>query len=85
MESCYDHGPDICNYVGEHCSIGEIVGYRFVATKYDNAVFRVLSGCVLSFGAYRVLLRAVLRAKGHTVLFLPLHLWSLGLLHVGYG
>ena len=39
MESCYDHGPDICNYVGEHCSTEEIVGYLPVATKADNAVF----------------------------------------------
>lgn len=39
MESCYDHGPDIWNYVGEHCSTEEIVGYRSVATKFDNAEF----------------------------------------------
>lgn len=39
MESCYDHGPDIWNYVGEHCSTEEIVGYLPVAIKADNAVF----------------------------------------------
>ena len=39
MESCYDHGPDIWNYVGEHCSTEEIAGYLPVAIKADNAVF----------------------------------------------
>ena len=39
MESCYDHGPDICNYVGEHCSTEEIVEYLSVAIEKDNAVF----------------------------------------------
>ena len=39
MESCFDHSPDIWNYVGEHCSTEEIVGYRSVATKFDNAEF----------------------------------------------
>lgn len=39
MESCYDHGPDIWNYVGDHCSTEEIIGYLPVAIKADNAVF----------------------------------------------
>ena len=39
MESCFDHGSDICNYVGEHCSTEEIIGYLPVAIKADNAVF----------------------------------------------
>lgn len=39
MESCFDHSPDICNYVGAHCSTGEIIKYLSVATENYNAEF----------------------------------------------
>lgn len=56
---------------------GEIGGRPRFCTGvvfFGYAAFRVLPGCVLSFGAYRVLLRPYFELRGYIMLYLGSHL-----------